>query len=331
MQWSYLLAGLLVISYVNLEAVRTTLRLGDRGTVTSRFASLVWSITRRLPGPVERRIRSLIGPLVLGSIVWVWLAILWIGWVLLFFADEAAVLRQADDSPADFWSRLYFVGYGISTLGIGDYVPSGAFFQTATFISSLNGFVLISLSITHMSAVIGAAVGQREVAGWVLSLGSSGEEAVLRGWTGNGFAHLEQHLINLTPQLTRSAKQQAAYPLLSFFSTSRRTDSIATALAVLDDTLLLLSHGVAAGFRPHVSIIEPLQTAIDDMVERARKRPDDHSFPRLPTLDPLRAAGIPTVSDSEFATAAEGAERRERIVAFLAVQGWKWPEYRSKE
>lgn len=138
-----------------------------------RFRASLWGRRARgRPGAlrcaaydgVRRQRRSSIGPVVLLVILATWILLLWTGFLLLFSVDVQSVLNAKTDVPADFWERVYFTGFTISTLSVGDFVPSGAGWRVIAALASLNGLFLMTLAISYLIPVMSAVVGKRQLA-----------------------------------------------------------------------------------------------------------------------------------------------------------------------
>lgn len=137
--------------------VRTPLRPGPFTTTAEKVVcrgllQLFWWTGRRpflgAIGPASVMARAL--AVVVG---------LALGWGLVFFAQADWVLISATERPAGAWQRIYFTGYAVSTLGLGDVIPNGPVALLATVGASLTGFIVLTFvvgSVSTLSQVIGA-------------------------------------------------------------------------------------------------------------------------------------------------------------------------------
>lgn len=119
----------------------------------------------------------------------------WAGWWLVFSADVASVLASRTAVPADGWDRVYFTGYTVFPLGIGDYVPDTAWAQVATAVASLSGLFLVTLSLTYLVQVVQAVVHKRVLAQQIHCLGRDAFGIIAAGWTGSGFSSMFNGLL----------------------------------------------------------------------------------------------------------------------------------------
>ncbi|SCG62329.1 Ion channel [Micromonospora halophytica] len=288
--------GLLVVGAILVDAALTTLSLAGRaGPVTRRVSQGMWRLIRRLAGRGPRRHRWLrwSGTSVLMATFAAWVAGLWLGWSLVFSATPDAVLDQFG-RPAGGWSRFYFTGFSIFTLGVGDYRPGTTGAQLATTGAVLTGLFLITLGITYLMQVVSAVVDKRTIAGHITALGPAAADIVRRGWADGQFAPMfTQHLTSLTPELVRLGERHLAFP--------------------------------DPRHRPDVGAVEPLSRALQQLL-----RTLDGSFIRTaddpvtaPPLEDLTRAGIPVTDAQAYAQAVDASRtHRCRLQGWCASDGW---------
>ncbi len=314
--------GLLILTLFDL--IKTTLVSSPYGgPLTARVAQGVWSAFVRLSG---NRRNPFTGPSVLLAMLLTWLLFSWTGWTLLFSALPDAVVEAQSGRLANFPERVYFTGYSLFTLGVGDYRPVGAVWQVATVLCAAQGFVVITLSITYIVPIVSAVTQKRQLAVLISQLGTSPELIVTTAWNGRTFGWLESQLVNLLPLLAELHLQHDAYPVLHYFNDAKRKQAVVAALAALDDALMLLQLAVYEEARPDANVLRSVRQAVGDYLAtlaavhvRAAQAP-----PPLPSLVPLRSAGIPVVSEADFLRAGLEEHRRRLLLALLERDGWSW-------
>lgn len=317
-------AGTLLLWVTVTDALLTTVRAGRAaGPITQRLAERMWRSAIRLGsrhGPPPGT-----GPAITFAAVTVWVVLFVGGWFLIFSASPGAVVDN-QDRPSDPWGRLYFTAFTVSTLGIGDYRPSGAVYQVLTGVSSITAFGLATLVITYVASLNSAVASKRRFAREVLALGSSPASILHSSWNGRGFGPLENELQSLTGSVHGLAEEQLTYPLLHYFSTRQRSAAFWPAIATLNEVVLLLQNHIRHDCRPSPLALDPLQRAIDAYLEVLPAIPenDAKSSPPQPDIRELREIGIDVVSPVE--PSAVDRRRRNRIHASLQRQGWEWEE-----
>ena len=326
--------GIFLILAVLYDVAITTLTIGGGGPITSRLSNCLWRIAIKIHQyRSNHKLLTMLGWIILIGITASWFIVVWTGWVLIFSSVDTAIVNTENKLTASLLERIYFVGYALSTLGLGDYIPQGAIWQLATPVMSVNGFLLVSLSITYLLPVVSSAAQGRQFATYVTSLGGTPDEILARAWNGKNFGQLEQHLIQLSPMLLLMAEQHLTYPILYYFHTSNRARAVALSFAALDEALTLLQYGVAESHRLEPSVLGSarrattafLQTISSAYIEPAQ---EDPPFPEL-TL--VKLENIPVVSEQDFHEALRPlTQRRRLLLALIQSDGWSWDNIASR-
>lgn len=327
--------GFIIISAVVLDVVVTALTVGGGGPITSRLSCWLWRIAlwihRSRP---NHRLLTIAGWLILTGMVLLWLLAVWAGWILIFCTHDLAVVDAKSSLPATISERIYFVGYTLSTLGLGDYLPGRIEWQMATAIMSTNGFLLVTLAIAYLLPVVSAGVQRRRLAAYITTLGGTPDDILARAWNGKDFGQLDQHFINLTPMIIMAAEQHLAYPVLHYFHTVNRSRAMTLSFVALDEALTLLQYSVAESHRPDQAALDALRRANTTFLQNissAYITPAEAEPPFCP-LDLLQAEGIPT--QTRFAAEhirAHLSKRRRLLLALLQNDGWQWNDVASRK
>lgn len=322
------LAGLVLIALTMIDALWTTLATNGGGPLTNGVSQGLWESALF----IHRRRKShllleMAGPVILMATMLLWVVLLWAGWTMLFSAAPDVVRHADTNAPATLAGRIYFTGYTLFTLGIGNYVPAPGGWEIATAIASFNGLFLITVAITYLVTVLSVVTQKRQLAGVISSLGRTPSEMLVRAWDGQSFGALSSYFADLTPQIEIHAQRHFSFPVLHYFHNTRRHAAASPSLAVLDEALLLVMQGAAPEARPSPAATEPLQNTIDTLLNVLQQRyfVRRQEPPPYPRLDSLRTAGIPTLDDEIFARAvAERADHRCLLKAFVEDDGWDW-------
>lgn len=323
-----IILGILILTLVVVDVLITTLTVGGGGPITSRISSKIWWIVLQIHHrKSNHRLLSITGLVLLSGIALLWYILTWVGWTLIFSAENSAVINASSKIPADTWERIYFVGYTISTLGMGDYQAQGRIWQIATAISSASGFFLVTLSIAYLLPIVSAASEKRAFATYLSSLGGTADEILIRAWNGQDFGGLSSHLSSLTPTLTQQGEKHLAYPVLHYFHSLERARSLALSLIALDEALTLLQYGIPHKYQPDPAVLGSTRRASAAFLKTLKSaylEPASYN-PQLPALELLRSKGIPTVSDEEFFEITKIITKRRRLLLALAENdGWTW-------
>jgi hypothetical protein len=323
--------GVLVVGVVYIDALTTTLApQAGAGPVTRRLTRLVWrSVLRFQRSTGARVVTRRAGPVILVGTVMHWIVLLWLGWSLVFLGRENTVRNAATGETAGATDVVYFVGFNLFTLGVGDFVATSPGWRLAAVVASFSGLFLITLSITYLLSVVSAVVARRALAAQIGSIGRSPEEIVGRAWDGRTFTDASiQQLAVLASPLALTTEHHLAFPVLEHFSAPEVTTSAPVCVARLDEAVRLIDTGVDADHRPHESALAPVRAILHrylEVVSRNAVDDDGANTPPPPDLDCLRAAGVPVVDDCTHVLALDShAATRSAWRRHVRTAGWDW-------
>ena len=326
-----IVAGAALVLLVLIDALMTTLAVGaGAGPLTNLLTRSGWRAA--LAAHSRDRESSWLrfaGAALLLLTVSVWVLLLWLGWTLVLLGS-GAVESSSTGQSAGLTDVVYYAGFTLFTLGVGDFVAASPGWRLVTAVASYNGLFVITLAITYLLSVVGAAVTRRALAVRIHALGDSSGQIVARGWTGQSFSSaFVQQLVAVSGEVATLAEQHLAYPVLHYFHTGSRDTATSLAVAHLDEAMLLLREGVDVDARPDDSATAPVRELVDRYLTTVRRSVVVHrsEAPPPPSLAPLAAAGVPVVEASRFAEVVEGEDdRRTELLQLVTNDGWRWPE-----
>lgn len=321
--------GLAIVLVAALDMVETTLILsGGGGPLTQRVINALWryALDRHQRRPSRFFLARFVWVLLLCMIL-LWSVMLLFGWTLVFAAGDTAVVDTNTNEAADFWSRLYYAGYSLITLGTGDFRPQGAVWQFTTIVAAASGFFIITLTITYLSPLVTAATQKRQLASMILGIGATPHDVLVQAWKDHDFNVLAPFLVSLVPMLYQHSQNHLSYPALHYFLSQKRRSADAISIAVLDESLTLLEYALPPERRPKVFPLKVVRHAVDDYLDKLKDvtiEPTEEA-PPPPSLEPLRQAGIPVVDNAAFrASLSEVSQRRRLLLALVRSNGWEW-------
>lgn len=282
------------------------------------------SATATATASVSPTVLTVAGVLIVLFVLLSWIVLVLGGWLLIFSSADGAVRAASTAAPGDLADRIYFTGYTVFTLGLGDYVPGDGIWQLTTVLATGSGLIVVTLSITYLVPVASAVVQRRQFASQIAGLGRSGPDIVLRGWNGTDFGSLGQNLSMLTPLLHTVRLQHLTYPVLHFFHSPSPLDAAAVNLTNLAHALELLRYGVAADVRPDDQTLGAREGALDqflDTMNGVHLSADAEPVP-VADLTPLEEAGIPVDGSAYRRASAHSDDRRRRLRSYLRDDGW---------
>ncbi|HEY9119645.1 MAG TPA: potassium channel family protein [Marinobacter sp.] len=273
----------------------------------------------------SRALLAIAGPSGIAAIGGVWLLCLWGGWILVFSAFPGGVVNAQSGAPANFVERVYFVGFTLSTLGVGDFKPQVETTRILTALAAFNGLVLVTLVITYAVPLVQGAVTRRKLAFSISLLGGSPQEMVLRAWENRKSQSFENALEQLSADLIECSEQRLAYPLLDLFYCRHLRFSLGVQLSRLDEALSLLTDGLQPNYQWHSFTVENTREVVAHYLYRVEKKQADArlEIPPLPAVGLLKARFLP-VEDNQEETFRRLQERRARLHKLIRAERWDW-------
>lgn len=319
--------GIIILGLVSWDVFWTTLLIVGGGPLTNKITSWVWKFFLHFhKRKKNHKLLSYGGLVVILLNLFLWVGLTWMGWVFIFSSHEQAVLQSETLIPADLASRVYFTGFTLITLGIGDYVPGSGLWQILTVVASTNGFIFVTLAITYLLPIVSAVVEKRKCGAYIFSLGSSPAQILLNAWNGNDYRTLSPHLNSLIPQVLELGEKHLAYPVLHCFHTYQRETATAPNIVALDEALTIMSHATTPQQQPDKLSIEALRYAISIfLITRNQEYQSlEEKAPPMPDLGNFQDKRIDL---QNFRKKVEELEKRRKFLLSLVLyDGWTWDD-----
>jgi hypothetical protein len=233
------------------------------------------------------------------------------------------------NSPTTVVNKIFYTGYTLSTLGLGDIEPEGNFWDILTSVLSFTGLILISIAITYLIPVVSAEITKRRISVTINTIGSSVEEMLLNYWNGKDFKELEQPFIPLIDSIILHAQNHKAYSVLHFFHSSDKKEAFVLNITNLDETLTVLLHSIPSEQRPSYNVLIRLRKAISSYLITlpATFITPGKKTPPIPLLFALEKKGIKTISGSIVDIEYEKLRTRRRLLlSLIKDDGWEWTD-----
>lgn len=263
------------------------------------------------------------------STVLMWTLFVWAGWAFIFCAAGGALISTETGASADTFSRIYFAGSTVFTLGLGDYRPVTSVWKFVTATAAANGFFIFGLQVAYLVPAVSAVTQKRQLALSIWGLGKSPDEILIRAWNGVDTTALVPHLVALTTMLALLSENHSTYPILHLFHSRKRSSSIAPRIAALDEALTILECGLQSGCSLDVPSLGAAREAITEFLQTLKRGlvTSTSDVPPTPSLKTLRDVGVPAVEEPIFEAALRGlAARRRLLLALVKNEGWTWEE-----
>ncbi|MDH5823107.1 potassium channel family protein [Luteimonas sp. RD2P54] len=327
-------SGALLLAFAIYDLLHTTILLQRAGPLTRWLGARLARLGRGLAARTDdRKLLSALGVGVLLATIATWGCLILIACTLLFSADPGLVVDADSGEPAGPVERLYFVGFTLITLGIGDFRPSGAVARLATIAGSGGGFFFVTLVITYLAPLVSAVTANRALAASIDALGGTPAAMLQRCLEDDGHLAFDHHLRELSGRLSTAAEQHAAYPALELFHARQRGSSLAPMAAAMWETLVLLEHAVAPARRPSAVTLAAARRSLDALLRAVAAGRLTHTRAEQPAPPPDPDA-VPAAF--RLADATERVTRAlhlqpdlPRILhAWVREDGWRWTDVR---
>ncbi len=330
MNYTFLVLGVLLYFAVVIDIIRTTLSMNGGGWLTSSLSHGVWILFLKISGSNGRsRLLNQIGYLLLVLIVVLWIAGLWGSFFLLLLSQPDSVVSSSTKVPADVWEKLYYAGFTVSTLGIGDYIPSTHEWRVVTDIFAFSGLAFITMSITYFVPVLSGVIQLRSLGIMISSFGESPQQIVLNSWDGKSFNRLVAQASSIANLLVMHSQNHKAYPVIHYFHTHKAKNAILLRITSLHEALLILSRYIKEDIRPDQNDLSPLHTAMENYLEVISEisfKNKKGSTPELPDLTKLEEKGMINPALKEEPLEKEIQGNRTLLAKLVKQDGWTWKE-----
>ncbi|WP_044022178.1 ion channel [Bacillus sp. SG-1] len=326
----YLISGILVLALVIVDLLWTTIWVdGGGGPLSRRLGKGFWYTLRKISSDNSKILR-LAGPMILSLTLIIWILLLWIGWTLVFSADVESILLSQNKNPiTTVAERIYFVGFTLFTLGIGDYIPKRGFWQIVTTFATGTGMLFITLSVSYVVSVVSGVVQKRAFAKSITGLGNDWVTIVKNSWNGQDLHNIDLFMKDISSQLIVLTQQHKAYPILHYYHSQDKEQSSSVALALFDEVLTVYEFGVKDENKPNQVWIKEGRSSVTDYLDTLHAvffKPAPSSPPPL-DIKPLREEGLPVKSTQEFNIALSNlVTRREQLLGLVEQDAWDWPQ-----
>ena len=320
--------GVTLLFITATDLINTSLSVRGAGFISKRLSKSIWNLLLIINKKMGRRkVLEIGGAVILVSILINWLLLIWISASLLFISCPDSLINVETNSPTTVVNKIFFTGYTLSTLGLGDIEPEGNFWDILTSTLSFTGLILISIAITYLIPVVSSEITKRKISVTINTLGGSVEEILLNYWNGKDFKELEQPFIPLIDSIILHAQNHKAYSVLHFFHSSDRKEAFVLNITNLDEALTVLLHNISKEQQPSYNVLIRLRKAISSYLVTlpATYITPGKKTPPIPILAALENKGIKIISGEMVDLEYEKLRTRRRLLlSLIKDDGWEW-------
>jgi hypothetical protein len=241
----------------------------------ARAARFTFRQTRHLPEGARRRLLRYAGPAEVTATLLSWFVLLLVGWAAVYHPALGGPVTAAQGRTDGTWgTALYFSGYNLTTLGLGDLVATTPTYRVLVVAEAATGFMAFTLAISYFVSVYGTLTGRNSFAMALhdRSGGTGRGSAVVRALWSEGPVAAALHLTAMAADLRELVQTHSSYPVLRSFHYQREYDALPRMLLTCWETATLLrtSVDVRDGSRPELtgSALSELEAAARTMTLR---------------------------------------------------------------
>lgn len=315
METLLLISGTLLLLLAMFDFFFTTLSSSGAGYISktvATFGHYVMQVIVRLFG---RRMYRFSGTVVNLLVLLVWVVIVWTGLFLLYSSDPGAI-TNSDGRTANAAERLYFTGYTLSTLGIGNFKPTTAFFEFLTSCFSFFGFIFFTSSMTYLISLSSANINKRALASSIHNLGKD-PEAIAGKFLEFNEIYRNQQILQLQEKIDQNGVNHQAYPVVHFYTPTDARVSLSLNLARLDEAVgLLLSSGKNEELLPQLELLRQSVTYFLDHI--------NENYPRTLPKEKIPVGSLPIEYTISGIDQDELRQRRRILGGFIRSEGFNW-------
>ncbi len=329
MAYFLIILGTLIYLGIVVDILTTTLSMQGGGWFTSRFSHLFWNMMLQISGKNGKsKLLARAGFFLLIIIILIWVGLLTLSFFFLLQSDIDSIVNSSK-IPGSVLDKLYYAGFVLSTLGIGDFMASNNLWRIVTDIYSFTGLILITMSVTYFIPVLSAIIKQRKLGINLSSLGTSPQEIVLNAWNGKDYEVFKLQLLSFSDALLEHNQNHRAYPVIHYFHNSDKEHAIILQIARLNEAVYILERELKPEETLPKQVLSSIRTALDNyinVVEEVSHIKVQKELPKPPAIFQLEEKGVLQDSTREINFSKDIQHNRRVFLSLIKMDGWKWDD-----
>ncbi len=264
----YLILGIAIILVSSYDFFYTTLSGSGASFLTKKLGKLINVLQISISRILGRRVFKLSGTITNLSVLVIWVLLIWCGLFLVFSSNPAGIINSDYEIASDI-ERLYFTGYTLSTLGMGDFMPDTTFFQIVTSVFSFFGFVFFTTSMTYLVSVLNAVRHKRSLALIICNLGQDPFE-IAKAMVTQSESFTYQQMSIIQQMLDQHSSNHQAYPILHYYINSDENSAFSVNLTNLDEAMsILMTFKEESSLKPE---LHPLRNSLSQFLKHLENK-----------------------------------------------------------
>jgi len=220
------IAGSVLVFIVLLDVFFTVLfPASGQGPIRKPLGRWIWHgfrfFGKMTSGQRRRNILSYSGPIVITVTLTVWFLLLVIGWAMIFKPALGTGIQASSGTTDTGWaSAMYFSGFNLTTLGVGDLSPNTDLYRMLTITAAAVGFAFFSMVITYFLSVYSSLTSRNAFAQGLHHLSGNTDDAaelLVRLAYDADLSEARQHFSSKAEFLRQIHQTHRFYPILRYF------------------------------------------------------------------------------------------------------------------
>jgi hypothetical protein len=327
--------GIIIYLLIVLDVIQTTLSLQGGGWLTSRFSHFFWKGFLNISGKDgSSKFLSHAGYILLIAIVIIWVFALWSSMVLILYSNPGSIIQSSTKTTAGLWEVIYYSGFTLSTLGVGDFIAAGNYWRLLTTIYSFTGLILLTMSVTYFIPVLSAVIDQQKLGIKLSTLGSTPQEIVLNSWNKKDFSRLTNKIDDISDSIIKYSQHHRTYPVIHYFHNPNQSNNVVLQLARLYEALIILTHKIKKEKQPPLEDIRPLIVAFENyfkIISEVTHINIKEKNPAKISVAILQAHGLVPATIEQKDIEEKFMKKRKFFKTLLLQDGWKWRQLEEKK
>ncbi|MAZ25489.1 MAG: hypothetical protein CL868_00225 [Cytophagaceae bacterium] len=330
MNYLLLIIGILIYLTIVVDMIMTTVTVKGGGWLTNKISKYVWKFFLRICiNNGKSKFLTHVGYLLLLFIIIFWVFMLNVSFTLVLLSDDSSIINSTTKQPADIWEKIYYSGFSLSTLGIGDYIANSNGWRFVTILYSFTGLILITMSITYFIPVLNAVIKKRKLGILLSSLGKDPQGILLNAWNEYNWDAYQFQLLSLSDEIVEHSQNHRAYPIIHYFYNNKKEKAIILQIARLNEAIFILKEYIKQDIISQSNQWNNIDVALDNYVEvvievsgakLTENTPRGSSLNKLKKIDLIR-------KDIEIKKPSEKMQKRRMVLYHLVKEdGWDWKD-----
>lgn len=308
--------GFFILAYTFLDFFHTTLSGQGFGWMTGK-------INRFLGRVILKNRNNLIfkysGILHLLVTTLFWLLMLFLGAFIIYSSSPEMVITSDSKLPATLPERLYYTGFVISTLGIGDFIPGKDLSRIITTLLSFSGFILLTTALTYLISVVNTVLQKKQLAIYISTLGNDINEIYESVITPEGVNLLVRNTNSIREMIIRNSSNYIFFPIVQFYLSGKKDEALELQLVRLYEVLTILGFQFEQGSGQALKIKSIIATIVN-YIDLGLEKQGDYPF------DPEEIEKHRQFWSQHFLTYPSQPKADKAINASLQSAGWLWED-----